>query len=583
MSSSEEFASADEDVQGAERSQKKVLSQKKSAEKGPQGEKTGGVRKLGKPSSGSPTKAKPSKLGQQTADTTKPVETPDQPPSPKRPPNVEACWEFESWEEYDKQEKEKEAKQKTSTDGWDDDDDWEQPTNSDANESPKRLPGRGNNNQPVEDISSSKSNEPQDVSKVLDKLTLGGGGGEQPKGQSGGWGWNSWGGGISSFLSTATESVATLTSHVSHGLSTVIESGMGVPDPAEMARQDHGEERRKRESDPDIPSSDRSPTEASNKSSSGLNSFVSGVTQISSKVITGGLDTLEGIGKKTMNILQENDPGLLNKRKLLGLDGGDRPVLSHMLREAKVKSEEKERNMKQLQKSLYKRQLHFETLFDDYCGLVHLEALEMLSKQSTLKLESLMAPLSGKALKELQETMTEVRELCELPDEGDEADGTHAAEELQTRLAAAFEDLETKVDLQELVDVWQKDIRFLETDNPRSAQELYDRALRSLAQTTAIAVNKMHKLAELLLVQEHHSTVNEADSLVQLTGVLCWHLGGIAARFGSTLSDETLFVIADDEDVNGLITSIFLEGTNSTSYIQNAFQLFLPVLQLGAA
>lgn len=194
-----------------------------------------------------------------------------------------------------------------------------------------------------------------------------------------------------------------------------------------------------------------------------------------------------------------------------------------------------------------------------------------------------MAPLSGKALKELQETMAEVQELCELPDMDDESDGTHSVEDLESRLTTAFEDMENKVDLQDLVEVWRKDLRFLETDNPRSAQELYDRALHSLAQTTAVAVNRMHKLAELLLIQEHHSTVNEADSLVQLATTLCWHLGGIAARFGSMLSDETMFVITDDEDVGGLITSIFMEGTNSTSYIQNAFKLFVTILQLGAA
>lgn len=553
MSDSEEFASADEDVTPeVESTKKKQLNVEDKGKK----EQKSGIRKLG-PSSDKPPRV--SKLGEKTA--TKPESTTTAHP----PPNVEACWEFESWEDYDKEEKRK-AKQEEpvekqpSTDGWDDD--WEQ----EVPETPMQS-------------SEKKEAGPRDddVSKVLDKLTLGASSDQKSQG---GWGWgNSWGG-ISSFISTATTSVATLTSQVSQGLSTVIESGIGVPDPSEMARQDRVQEEEKRKRDGYEPS----PSTPEKTSNSGLGSFVTGVSQMSSKVISGGLDTLEGIGKKTMNMLQENDPGLMNKRKLLGLDGGDnRPVLSQMLREAKTQSEEKERNMKQLQKNLYKKQLHFETLFDDYCGLVHLEALEMLSKQSTIKLESLLAPLSGKALKEMQETMGEVQELCELPDMEDESDGMHSVDELESRLTTAFEDMENKVDFQDLIEVWRKDLRFLETDNPRSAQELYDRSLHSLAQTTAVAVNRMHKLGELLLIQEQHSTVNEADSLVQLTTTLCWHLGGIAARFGSMLSDEKNFVITDDEDVNGLITSIFLEGTNSTSYIQNAFQLFVPILQLGAA
>lgn len=538
MSSSEEFASADEDVASADRSRKKA-----------------GLRSKNKNESSTKVESE-IKIEKKVTET-----------APGKPPNVEQCWEFESWEDYDNEEKKKDER-----DGWEaEDDDWNPVTTPTSTTKPPVIP-------PTDDRPQRKE---EDVTKVLDKLSLG----QTGQSTGGGWGWKPWGG-ISSFISTATESVASLTSQVSHGISTAIESGMGVPDPAEMARQDLAEQSIKKQQQQQQNEPADQQASQSAKSGSSLGGFVTGVSQISSKVITGGLDTLEGIGKKTMNMLQENDPGLMSKRKLLGLDGSDkRPVLSQMLREAKEKSEDKERNMQQLQKSLYKKQLHFETLFDDYCGLVHLEALEMLSQQSKLKLESLMVPLSGKALKELQETMVEVQELCELPDQDDEesADGTHSAEDLERRLTAAFDDMETKVDLSDLVEIWRKDLHFLSTDNPRSAQELHDRALHSLAHTTALAVNRMHKLAELLIIQEHHSTVNEADALAQLAIALCWHLGGVAARFGSMLSDEKMFVITDEEDPNGLITSIFLEGTNSTLYIQNAFQLFVPILQLGAA
>lgn len=48
------------------------------------------------------------------------------------------------------------------------------------------------------------------------------------------------------------------------------------------------------------------------------------------KVIAGGLDTLETIGKKTMEVLQDGDPGLAKKRAMLGLDHGDKPILSQV-------------------------------------------------------------------------------------------------------------------------------------------------------------------------------------------------------------------------------------------------------------
>ena len=234
-------------------------------------------------------------------------------------------------------------------------------------------------------------------------------------------------------------------------------------------------------------------------------------------MITGGLDTLEGIGKKTMTILQDGDPMLMNKRKLLGLDNNERPVLSQILREAKEKSEENENNMKMLQKNYYKKQIHFETLFDDYHGLVHLEALEMLSKQSTLKLQSLLTPLTGKALNELQETLNEVKELCELPEQdNDESDGQHSVDDLNDKLTVAVEDLSVTVDFKEILNCWNDNIKWLEVDdNKRTPQDIYEKGLHCLAQTTALTVNKMHKLAEILLIQEQHSTANEVDSLVQ--------------------------------------------------------------------
>lgn len=55
----------------------------------------------------------------------------------------------------------------------------------------------------------------------------------------------------------------------------------------------------------------------------GTNYFFNNVSQITkivettgSKIIYGGLDTLETVGKKTIEVLQEGDPGLRKKRAL---------------------------------------------------------------------------------------------------------------------------------------------------------------------------------------------------------------------------------------------------------------------------
>lgn len=84
---------------------------------------------------------------------------------------------------------------------------------------------------------------------------------------------------------------------------------------------------------------------------------------------------------------------------------------------------------------------------------MHLEALEMLSRQSALRLQGLLAPLAGRALDDLQETLDEVKELCELPDADqlEEADGSYAAAVLADKLATAVEDLDVPVDFADIV------------------------------------------------------------------------------------------------------------------------------------
>lgn len=278
--------------------------------------------------------------------------------------------------------------------------------------------------------------------------------------------WSPWSGMVS-LLSTASTNVASFTSHVS----SVIESNIGIPDPEKFAQQQSHDndklETASQNSDDSKCSNSTSKSKSTEKQQQprqplqppseetllNLGSFVSNVTSISNRVIAGGLDTLEGIGKKTMTIIQENDAGLISKRKLLGLDN-QKPVLSQVLREAKEKSEESEKTMKLTQKKLYKKQLHFETLFDDYHGLVHLEALEMLSKQASLKLQALLMPLSGIALNELQQTMSSVSELCELNELDQEDSPTHLYDvaELEEKLKSATEDFDIPIDFTDILE-----------------------------------------------------------------------------------------------------------------------------------
>lgn len=190
-------------------------------------------------------------------------------------------------------------------------------------------------------IETIKPNAPAPAAVSNPPVSTGGGGG------GGGWSsWSPWGGVdlVSNLLSTASDGVASITSHVS----SAIESGMGVPGPEEMARRQRDEKAVKLAGGDGVATSPANKVATPSTKSVGapastnkgddvddegtamlFGQLVSGVQHIGSRVITGGLGTLEGIGKKTMAVLQENDPGLRNKRRMLNMDG-QAPVLSQV-------------------------------------------------------------------------------------------------------------------------------------------------------------------------------------------------------------------------------------------------------------
>lgn len=160
--------------------------------------------------------------------------------------------------------------------------------------------------------------------------------------------------------------------------------------------------------------------------------------------MTGSLDTLEAIGKKTMEVLQDGDPGLKKKRAFF-MNENDKPILSQILREAKEKAEIEEKTIEERELA---RKVHFESLFDDYQGLVHLEALEMLSKQSSIKIQQHLIELDTNELASLQETLEEIKELCDLSDEEDQKE-----KNLKSRLKIICQDLGIDITYEKLYKV----------------------------------------------------------------------------------------------------------------------------------
>lgn len=127
-------------------------------------------------------------------------------------------------------------------------------------------------------------------------------------------------------------------------------------------------------------------------------------------MLTGGLDALEFIGKKTMDVIAEGDPGFKKTKGLMIRNSTLSQVssvritklyvqgfyfemllelfcfffLSQVLREAK---EREELQTAELETSEPDRKpvAHYGMLFDEFQGLSHLEALEILSRESESK------------------------------------------------------------------------------------------------------------------------------------------------------------------------------------------------------
>ncbi|XP_014726516.1 PREDICTED: protein NOXP20 isoform X1 [Sturnus vulgaris] len=362
----------------------------------------------------------------------------------------------------------------------------------------------------------------------------------------------------------------------------------------------------------DQSSSENIPSSPSSGSRGMLSAITSAVQNTGKSVLSGGLDALEFIGKTTMNVLAESDPGFKRTKTLMA-----RTVsLSQLLREAKEK--EKQRRAQQV---TVERTAHYGLLFDEFQGLSHLEALEILSNESEAQIQSHLATLDGEQLETVKNDLIAIKEIFvpkELDDEVVQEQKADTGEEFVSMLTellfelhvAATPDklnkarkkahewleeasLSTPVDVEEELnekpeapdeEKTQKDTKIesdkTEVDKSKTVEEIYMLSIESLAEVTARCIEQLHKVAELILHgQEVEKTAqDQAKVLTNLTSAMCNEVSSLSKKFSDSVTAAGSNMKA--EVLNPIINSVLLEGCNSTTYIQDAFQLLLPVLQI---
>ncbi|XP_029439648.1 protein FAM114A2 isoform X2 [Rhinatrema bivittatum] len=406
-----------------------------------------------------------------------------------------------------------------------------------------------------------------------------------------GWGYlGSWG---KSFMSTATATVAT----VGQGISSAIEkaeTSLGIPSPSDLSLD------RKSESEAGDLVAETSGAGKGNESASPISgafgvfsSITTAVQSTGKSVISGGLDALEFIGKKTMDVIAEGDPGFKKTKGLMNRNS----TLSQILREAKEKEEQQTASKVSTDAE---KKAHYSLLFDEFQGLSHLEALELLSRESEAKVKCVVNALSGEELESLKLELEELKEAFSLVEfDDDEDDERKGDEEFAQELATLFAEVHVSTKPEKVAKARKAAYEWMAGLNPESHQEekpaesvkslsdsktsvedIHSLAIRSLAQVTAYSIELFHKTAALILhgQQENVTALARARALSLMTILLCKELSALSKQITTHL---TAAGVKEKGDVlNPLITGVFLEASNSASYIQDAFQLLLPALEV---
>ncbi|CAN2391478.1 Family with sequence similarity 114, partial [Pristimantis euphronides] len=139
-----------------------------------------------------------------------------------------------------------------------------------------------------------------------------------------------------------------------------------------------------------------------------------------------------------MDVIAEGDSGFKKTKGLMNRNA----TLSHILREAK---EREEQRFSSEVTTETERRAHYGLLFDEYQGLAHLEALEMLSKESEGKVRSIIGALSGEELVGLKQELEPLKEVLSMEEFDDDEEVEKADEEFIEEISAQFKELQISV------------------------------------------------------------------------------------------------------------------------------------------
>ncbi|CAG5939348.1 unnamed protein product [Menidia menidia] len=419
----------------------------------------------------------------------------------------------------------------------------------------------------------------------------------------GGWGgWSSWG---KSLLSSATSTVGQSLTSVKEKAGEALR--LHRTSVGEEAQEEEEASEERKEGGGEVEDADPSGTEELSSSRSvvapsrGVFSTITHAVQNTGKsVISGGLDALEFIGKKTMTVLAESDPGFKKTKTLMQRT---------MLKEAKERERARLSNQ-----PISAPTAHYGILFDDYQGLSHLEALEILSNESEVKVQEFLSSLSEEEQDEMKKELIFIKEIFlkqheeeeegeenrgQTKDNGDLSSHIHSSvllsadgEEFVSVLTELLFELHVAATPDKLNKARMKAHDWMNKVEQPVTTETVGRETQDEPGQASPGESKEEEEKKDGEQQEGGETkegekdgeIKESDPrsaegvYLSLTCAMCKEVDCLAKRFS-----DTLLLVGGQrkaEDLNPLVDGVLLEGSNSTNYIHNAFQLLLPVLQI---
>lgn len=112
---------------------------------------------------------------------------------------------------------------------------------------------------------------------------------------------------------------------------------------------------------------------------------------------------------------------------------------------------------------------------------------------------------------------------------------------------------------------------------------MHQKAIQSLAELTSKAMEQFHKAGELILIQKDSDKnfIERAKCLLSINKLLSTEVSILSTKFSHCLN-KLGEDMENDISINQMVTNVYLEASNSSTYIHDGFQLLLPCLQQAA-